>query len=55
MKSEVAFVGNNVSTALSIIMLHWKPTSVMSHAAFSCLINANETKSGVLHSLHLTA
>lgn len=55
MTSEVAFVENNVSTALSIMMLHWKPASVMSHAAYSLLVNANEGKSGALHSLHLTA
>lgn len=54
MTSIVARVGNNVSTALSVKMQR-KPASVTNHAAYSLLVNANEVKSGVLHSLPLTA
>ncbi|KAL7372885.1 hypothetical protein ABVT39_023580, partial [Epinephelus coioides] len=46
MNSQVAFVGNNASTALSVTVLHWKPASVTSHAAYSRLLNANEVQSG---------
>lgn len=49
MKGEVAVVGNNASTVLSIIL----PASVTSHAADS--LPVNELKAGTWLTLHLTA
>lgn len=54
MTSGVAFVGN-MSTALSIILLHRNPAPVRSHAAHSLQVNTNEVKSFGRHGLYETA